>query len=80
MKNKKISALLSLLFPGLGHFYIGKYVDGIVFFLGTGVLWYAIWYKSTLLIYFNNPRSFLVWGALIFIYLFSIADAYRKTK
>lgn len=80
MKNKKISVSLSLLFPGLGHFYIGKYVDGIVFFLGAGVLWYAIWYRSTLLIYFNDSRSFLVWGALVFVYLFSIVDAYRKTK
>ncbi|MBI5222119.1 MAG: hypothetical protein HY980_01315 [Candidatus Magasanikbacteria bacterium] len=80
MKNKKISAPLSLLFPGLGHFYIGKYVDGAVFFLGAGILWYAIWYRNALLIYFNNPRSFLVWGALVFVYLFSIADSYRKTK
>ena len=80
MKNKKTAALLSLLFPGLGHFYIGKYVDGAIFLLGAGVLWYALWYKSTLLLHFNNSRSLLVWGALIFIYLFSIADAYRKTK
>lgn len=80
MKSKKVSVLLSLLFSGLGHFYIGKYIDGMVFLAGAGVLWYAIWYKSTLLIYFNNPRSFLVWGALMFIYLFSIVDAYRKTN
>ncbi len=80
MKNKKISAFLSLLFPGLGHFYIGKYIDGAVFLAGAGALWYAIWYKSTLLTYFNDFRSFLVWGALIFIYLFSIADSYRKTN
>ncbi|OGY64674.1 MAG: hypothetical protein A2214_01385 [Candidatus Harrisonbacteria bacterium RIFOXYA1_FULL_48_8] len=80
MKNKKISALLSLLFPGLGHFYIGKYVDGVVFVLGAGLLWYAIWYRSTLLLYLNNPRSFLVWGGLVFVYLFSIVDSYRKTK
>lgn len=80
MKSRNITVLLSLLFPSLGHFYIGKYVDGIVFFLGAGVLWYVIWYKSTLLIYFNNPRSFLVWGALIFIYSYSTIDAYRKTE
>lgn len=80
MKNKKVAALLSLLFPGLGQFYIGKYVDGVVFSAGAGVLWYAIWYRSTQLINFNNPRSFLVWGALVFVYLFSSLDAYRKTK
>ena len=80
MKNKKIAALLSLLFPGLGHFYIGAYADGAVFFAGAGVLWYAIWYRSTLLIHFDNPRSILVWGALVGIYLFSIADSFRKTK
>lgn len=80
MKNKKISALLSLLFPGLGHLYIGKYIDGVVFLAGAGILWYAIWYKSTLLMYFNNPRSWLVWGVLVFAYLFSIIDSVRKIK
>ncbi len=80
MKNKKISAFLSVLFPGLGHFYIGKYIDGAIFFTVAGALWYAIWYKSTMLIYFNNSRSFLVWGGLFFIYLFSIVSSFRKTS
>ena len=80
MKNKNISALLSLLFPGFGHLYIGKYVDAAVFIFGAGFLWFVISYRSSYLATFNNPRSFLVWGALIFIYLYAIINAYLKTK
>ena len=80
MKNKKISALLSFLFPGLGHLYIGKYVDAVVFIFGAGFLWFAIFYHSSYLATFNNPRSFLVWGALTFVYFYAIIDAYLKTK
>lgn len=80
MKNKNISALLSLLFPGLGHLYIGKYVDAVVFVIGAGVLWYAFFVKGFSIMAGSNPKSYLVLGALIFVYLLSIFDAYRKTK
>lgn len=80
MKNKKISILLSLLFPGLGHLYIGKYVDGICFIAGTAVLYYALFARSWYLMTLNNPRSFLVWGTLVFIYLYAIVSSYIKTK
>lgn len=80
MKNKNTSALLSLLFPGLGQLYIGKYIDAIVFIAGASVLWFAIFRRSYYLMTFDNPKSFLVWGALGIIYLYSILDAYRKTK
>jgi len=29
MKNKALAGLLSLIFPGLGHVYAGRYTDGI---------------------------------------------------
>jgi len=80
MKNKNISALLSLLFPGVGQLYIGKYIDAVVFIIGASVLWFAILRRSYYLMTFDNPKSFLVWGALAIIYLYSIIDAYRKTK
>lgn len=80
MKNKNISALLSLLFPGLGQLYIGKYIDAVVFLLGASVLWFAIFRRNYYLMTFDNPKSFLVWGALAIIYLYSIIDAYVKTK
>lgn len=80
MKNKKISALLSLLFPGLGHLYIGKYVDAVVFIIGAGVLWYALFLRGYFLMMSANPRYHLVLGALVSVYLFSIIDAYRKAK
>lgn len=80
MKNKKVAALLSLLFPGLGHLYIGKYVDAIVFILGVGFLWYAFFIRGYYLMMSADPRYYLVLAALVFVYLFSIFDAYKKTK
>ncbi len=80
MKNPKIAALLSLLFPGLGHLYVGKYVDAVVFIAGAGVLWYAFYKKGYILMTLGNSRFYLLLGALIFVYLFSIFDAHRKTK
>ncbi|OGK18427.1 hypothetical protein A2866_05590 [Candidatus Roizmanbacteria bacterium RIFCSPHIGHO2_01_FULL_39_8] len=80
MKNKKVAALLALLFPGLGHLYIGKYIDALVFIAGTGILWYAFFLKGAYLISTRSPNYYLVLGALIFVYLFSIFDVYRKTK
>lgn len=81
MKNKKIAAFLSLLFPGLGHLYLGKYIDAVVFIAATGFLYYAIFVKSYLLLTFQSPaKAVLVFGALIFIYSYAIIDAWKKTK
>lgn len=79
MKDKKVAALLSLLFPGFGHLYIGKYVDAVVFIIGAGVLWYAFYIRGYYYMTIANPRAYLILGALIFVYLYSIFDAYRKT-
>jgi len=80
MKNKNISALLSLLFPGIGHFYIGKHLDALVILITAISLWLVGLSSDTHLLTFDNYRSFLVWGGLVFIYLYSFIDAYRKTK
>lgn len=80
MKNKQISVLLSLLFPGFGHLYIGKYTDAVVFIAGAGVLWYAFFLKGYYLKSVGDPRFYLVLGALIVVYLYSIIDSYIKTK
>lgn len=80
MKNNKISALLSFLFPGFGHLHIGKYADAAIFIFGAGFLWFVVFYRGSYLAILNELRSFLVWGALIFIYLYAIIDAYLKTK
>ncbi len=80
MNNRKTCILLSFLFPGFGHLLIGKYVNAVVFMFAAGFLWFAIFYRSSTLATFNNPRSFLVWAALIFIYLYSIIDAWVKVR
>lgn len=80
MKNKNLSAVLSFLFPGLGHLYIGKYLDAVVFIAGTGILWYVFLLRGNFLRSIGNPRYYLILSALIFVYLYSIVDAYQKTK
>lgn len=80
MNNRKTCILLSFLFPGFGHLLINKYVDAVVFMSAAGFLWFAIFFRSSTLATFNNPKSFLVWAALIFIYLYSVIDAWVKAR
>ena len=80
MKNKKTVCLLSLLFPGLGHLYLGKYTDGAVFMLGIGFLWYAIFAENSQATNFDSSRSYIFWIGFTAIYIFAIADIYRKVK
>lgn len=81
MKNKKQSSLiLSLLFPGLGHLYLGKYVDGVVFMLGIGFLWYALFAKNSQALNFISPRSYIFWVGFTAIYIFAFTDCYRKAN
>src|SRR3989344_1262425 len=79
MKNQKISALLSLLFPGLGHLYIKKYVDGAVFIIATAFLWYVMIYPpNSQALNFSSPRSYIFWLGFTLVYFYAIADSYRK--
>src|SRR3989338_10503542 len=79
MKNKKISALLSLLFPGLGHLYIKKHVDGTVFIVATAFLWYVMLFPpNSQALNFSSPRSYIFWLGFVVVYCFAIADSYRK--
>jgi len=80
MKNKKIVYLLSLLFPGLGHLYLGRNTDGIVFMLGIGFLWYALFAENSQAMNFDSPRSYIFWVGFVIIYVFAFIDSYRKAK
>ncbi len=37
-----IAAVLSVLLPGLGHVYLGRLLAGALWFLGTGLAYWAI--------------------------------------
>ncbi len=79
-KSKKTSALLSLLFPGLGHLYIGKYTDGAVFTIATAFLWYVMFFPpNSQALNFGSLHSNIFWLGLVIIYCYSIADSYQKT-
>jgi len=79
MKNKKVAVLLSLLFPGLGHLYIGKYVDGIIFLIAALVLWLITFLRSEFILRFNN-QTIILPLVLIGLYIYTIFDLYRKVE
>jgi TM2 domain-containing membrane protein YozV len=80
MKNPKVAALLSLIFPGFGQLYIGQWINAIVFLVAAGFLWGIIITRDPVLFSYLEAKAVIVQGALIFIYLYSIFDAYRKTN
>ena len=80
MKNKTLAGLLSLIFPGLGHVYAGRYTDGIVFLLGAGALWAAIVLKGSYLFETEGLRALIFWGGFIAVYLYALVDIVRKVK
>src|SRR3989344_4852775 len=79
MKNKKISAFLSLLFPGLGHLYIKKYADGLVFIIATAFLWYVMLFPpNSQALNLSSSRAYIFWLGFVVVYCYAIADSYRK--
>src|SRR3989338_6510464 len=79
MKNQKISALLSLLFAGLGHLYIKKYTDGLVFIIATAFLWYVMLLPpNSQALNFSASRAYIFWLGFAVVYCYAIVDSYRK--
>lgn len=80
MKSKTLAGLLSLIFPGLGHVYTGRYTDGIVFMLGAGVLWGAIVLKGYYLFEMGGLRALIFWGGFLAVYFYALVDIVRNVK
>ena len=77
MKNKKTAIILSLLFPGLGHLYVRKWVDGVVFIAGFGFLLFVI-FSNRRFVNFDSLRGAIVFAAFIGIYLYAMLDIARR--
>ncbi len=71
---------MSLLFPGLGHFYLHDYSDGTVFILGAGFLWYALFAENSQAMNFGSLRSYIYWAGVAIIYIFSFIHAFYKAN
>lgn len=67
MKKSWLSGVLSFVFPGLGHLYLGLFISAILF---------AALYVIALLVL---PPGINVLGILV-IWLIAIIDSIRKTK
>jgi len=67
MASPVLALILSFLIPGLGQFYTGQFVKGLLLFLGAVVFGYL---------------SIIVIGIpfLLIIWLYSMYDAYTAAK
>ncbi|MDW0115079.1 sugar ABC transporter permease [Sporosarcina saromensis] len=66
-KNTWLSAILSFVFPGLGHLYLGKVLKGIIFMVANVV---ALLLTSNIL------------GILLFliVWIYAILDSIKTTR
>ena len=71
-KSPGVALFLSILFPGLGHIYVGAYERSLMIIGGIGVSIWAIVHSEGAL----WPLAF----AIAFGYFFSIFDAYREAQ
>ena len=78
-KNPIIAVLLSLLFPGLGHFYLTLYFNGIGYMIAASILWGAILSRKMVLMTIN-PLTFLFWLAFAAVYFYAAIECYRKAR
>ena len=79
-KNPKIALILSILFPGLGHLYLGQYLDSVVLICSTGFLWYAMLAKTSMALKFDSPRAYIFWLGFVAVYLIAAISAYKSAK
>ena len=71
-KSPGLALFLSILFPGLGHIYVGAYERSLMIIGGIGVsIWAMVHSEGALW-----PLAF----AIAFGYFFSIFDAYREAQ
>ena len=71
-KSPGLALFLSILFPGLGHIYVGAYERSLMIIGGIGVSIWAIVHSEGHL----WPLAF----AIAFAYFFSIFDAFREAQ
>lgn len=71
-KSPGLALFLSILFPGLGHIYVGAYERALMIIGGIGVsIWAIVQSEGDLW-----PLAF----AIAFAYFYSIFDAYREAQ
>jgi hypothetical protein len=71
-KSPGLALFLSILFPGLGHIYVGAYERAMMIIGGIGVSIWAIVYSEGRL----WPLAFVI----TFAYFFSLFDAFREAQ
>ena len=76
MRNKKLAGLLSIIWPGLGHLYMGRYIDGIWFMAGAGVLGGVMLIKLSYL-WEMGAWGMILGAGLAGVYIYALVDVLR---
>lgn len=93
-KNPVLAVILSLVFPGLGQAYAGKYDRGLLvaalalllwmlamfLFVLLGGFWPTISPEAPWFIRYITYDFMWFWSFFVVIYLWMLYDAYRSTK
>ena len=78
--NPILAAILSLLIPGAGQFYLGGRVRGIAILLTTIIIAPLIyWAQDNFRVAFKDV-AFVLWALLACFALWNIVDAYRRAR
>ncbi|MBI3812247.1 MAG: hypothetical protein HY283_08600 [Nitrospirae bacterium] len=85
MRNPRVAAILSAVFPGLGQFYNRHWFKGIGFFIGSGMVFERMSERlSVEALMAGDPSGVekVLGPSLILLGLFvwSMLDAYRSAK
>jgi hypothetical protein len=85
MRNPRLAAVLSAIFPGLGQFYNRQWFKGIGFFIGSGVLSGIVTERFSVeelmagdTSHVGKVLAFL--AILLGLLVWSMVDAYRSAK
>lgn len=67
MKSSGVAAILAILIPGLGHIYVGKITDGIIYLILAIVLGFLLFLIVPIIL-------------LLVLWIWQIYDAYNKAN
>lgn len=79
--NSILAAVLSLIIPGAGQFYLKDRIRGIAIFATTIICgWLIYWATDNFRSSFTGGIDVVLWAILVFFAVWNIVDAYRRAN
>ena len=80
-KSSGLAAILAFLIPGLGHIYLGKITEGIIFMILAVAIWVLAGFAIVVSLLIFGILGFVIGLILYFIFwAWQIYDAYNKAN